>query len=896
MVAGWLEGPAWRALGWTMLHFLWVGAVLGVGAGLGRLALRRAPAKLRYGFALACLGALAVAPGLLFGRILQTAVVPVTHPTPALLPTPLGQGGTSVSPPPGAAEPKRLAAPGAWSLGRGTPGQLAVWPFYLEAAATQAPWLWMFGTPLTLLSLGLGLAGTNRLRHSSVLLTAGQVRDRCRALARSIGWRREIAVAVSDRILSPILIGIWRPMILFPAAVLTGWTPAQLEMVLLHELAHVRRRDGLVNLVQRLVEAVLFFHPVVWLVSRWVRAERELCCDAWVVRRTGNAVAYAETLASLARPAWGTAFAPGLGATGHPVVRRIRHVLQLDDPVLPAPSAVWVGLAGVGLLAVLLPPLGAELVGALSAAHHLELGAGGLASPVPEVRTSAPGPLPTSEREQRSALVATSTATPGRAPERTLRFPLDRSLGELLLARRTAAMGAGAPRLETWDSWGPAQGTVVVPADRRVRLSISGAAAVQDLALLATLRPDDLDELVFSGWGTADPRIDDTALSHLEGLSSLRVLDLGYLDITDAGLLHLQSLVNLEELSLYGTRVTGAGIVQLKPLKALRKLDLGQGRPDGPAMGDEAAAHLADLDSLEHLSLFGREFTDAGLAQLARLSRLKLLHLPTATYADPALDKFYYTDVGLESLSHIRGLEDLMIGSPAVSDEGLAHLARLTRLRKLTVTAGRVGNAGVAHLAGLRDLEELSLRAPEVTISGVNQLNALRQLRKLNLTFVRQDEGGLDLSALTNLEELTITMRRVREGSTLRADAFRDADMAGLAGLNRLRWLQGIRGISDAGMQHLAGLEEMERLNIGGPGVTDAGLACLARMRKLDHLTVHGQFTDAALRHLERIKSLRFLSVEPLGQVSSAGLERLRQVLPELRLLNRQAAMGFGGT
>ena len=109
-------------------------------------------------------------------------------------------------------------------------------------------------------------------------------------------------------------------------------------MVLLHELAHVRRWDNLVNLVQRLVEAVLFFHPAVWLVSGWVRREREACCDAIVVRRTNRPHAYAEMLVALAaqmprsvlfHPAASSAMAAG------PLRGRIRRILGFeDDPML----------------------------------------------------------------------------------------------------------------------------------------------------------------------------------------------------------------------------------------------------------------------------------------------------------------------------------------------------------------------------------------------------------------------------------------------------------------------------------------------------------------------------------------------------------------------------------
>ena len=122
----------------------------------------------------------------------------------------------------------------------------------------------------------------------------------CRQLAASLKISYRVGVAVCDRIAAPILVGVFRPMILLPAAALAGWDPQQLEMVLLHELAHVRRYDNLVNLLQRIVESLLFFQPMVWIVSGWVRREREHCCDELVVARTRQPHAYAEMLVTLA--------------------------------------------------------------------------------------------------------------------------------------------------------------------------------------------------------------------------------------------------------------------------------------------------------------------------------------------------------------------------------------------------------------------------------------------------------------------------------------------------------------------------------------------------------------------------------------------------------------------
>ncbi|MEI9970671.1 MAG: M56 family metallopeptidase [Ignavibacteriota bacterium] len=127
-------------------------------------------------------------------------------------------------------------------------------------------------------------------------------------------------------------------MILLPLGCLTGLSVAQMECILLHELAHVARHDYLVNLLQSLVEGLLFYHPAVWWVSRAVRTERENCCDDRVVELMGDARAYAATLATLEQR---RALVPesALAATGGNLMKRIRR-LTVDSRVLrwPRPS------------------------------------------------------------------------------------------------------------------------------------------------------------------------------------------------------------------------------------------------------------------------------------------------------------------------------------------------------------------------------------------------------------------------------------------------------------------------------------------------------------------------------------------------------------------------------
>jgi beta-lactamase regulating signal transducer with metallopeptidase domain len=118
-------------------------------------------------------------------------------------------------------------------------------------------------------------------------------------LSESLGLRRAVRLLESAAVEVPSVLGSLRPVILLPASTLTGLTPEQIEMVLAHELAHIRRHDFLVNLLQALVETLMFYHPAVWWMSRRVRIERENCCDDLAVAVCGNPLQYARALTRL---------------------------------------------------------------------------------------------------------------------------------------------------------------------------------------------------------------------------------------------------------------------------------------------------------------------------------------------------------------------------------------------------------------------------------------------------------------------------------------------------------------------------------------------------------------------------------------------------------------------
>ena len=112
-------------------------------------------------------------------------------------------------------------------------------------------------------------------------------------LSRRLGMTRPVRLLRSAALDVPAAVGWLRPVVLLPVTALTGLSARQLEMVLAHELAHIRRHDFVVNLVQTLVETLLFYHPAVWWMSRVIRVEREHCCDDIAVGTSGNPVSYA---------------------------------------------------------------------------------------------------------------------------------------------------------------------------------------------------------------------------------------------------------------------------------------------------------------------------------------------------------------------------------------------------------------------------------------------------------------------------------------------------------------------------------------------------------------------------------------------------------------------------
>ena len=248
-------------------------------------------------------------------------------------------------------------------------------------------------------------------------------------LARRLDIGRPIRMVQSAVVRVPTVIGWLRPVILLPASVFTGLSPAQLEAVIAHELAHVRRHDYAVNILQTATEIVLFYHPACWWISRQVRIEREHCCDDIAVGMCGNRYVYAEALADLEtmrsdRPAL------SLAATDGPLMRRIRRLVTPSTPA-EGISPLWAAaavpltvltlvLAATNVTGMQVPGAAAEQTRVPSGPRTVPNGEGVVQGQVVDARSGRPVPKATVELLGPERSATALTGDDGRFEARSL--------------------------------------------------------------------------------------------------------------------------------------------------------------------------------------------------------------------------------------------------------------------------------------------------------------------------------------------------------------------------------------------------------------------------------------------------------------------------------------------
>ena len=299
-----------RTVGWALLHFVWQGGVVAALLSIAFAMTKRA--AVRYAAAVGALLLMVAFP------IATVLYLNRSVPQDDMLQPP-SDTATVVTP---------------QSV---MPGHVPHHSSDVQESATPAQpqtmlWLvrlWMVGVMLFSLRSAGGFVLAQRLRKIATSPATGELLRLCQAVQERMGIARAVRYCRSAALHVPAVIGGFRPIVLLPITALTGLSDAQVEAIVAHELAHIRRLDYFVNLFQVFAETVLFYHPAVWWVNQKIRAERENCCDDTAIAVCGNRVDYVRALTHLERMRIAPQFA--MAVNGSPLKARVRRILGMAE-------------------------------------------------------------------------------------------------------------------------------------------------------------------------------------------------------------------------------------------------------------------------------------------------------------------------------------------------------------------------------------------------------------------------------------------------------------------------------------------------------------------------------------------------------------------------------------
>ncbi len=294
-----------HALGWTFIHSLWQGALLAVSLGIMLVLMRKYSSTTRYRVSIGIMALFFLLGVTTFTTLYnnyQTTIIAETSKVQTIIKVP---ENISIS-----AEhsqiskrfnnKKKILAEESKLLENKNKSQS--WLTFKDYFDTHLPLvvtIWLLGIMVLLLRFLGSMAYVQRLKSYKTtplpeywLLAAEQLAD-------ALDINASINFLSSKIAITPMAIGVLKPAIILPSKLLTGLTEEQIEAILIHELAHIKRNDYFINILQSLVEIIFFYHPAVWWISSAIRNERENCCDDITITMTGEAYDYASTLVML---------------------------------------------------------------------------------------------------------------------------------------------------------------------------------------------------------------------------------------------------------------------------------------------------------------------------------------------------------------------------------------------------------------------------------------------------------------------------------------------------------------------------------------------------------------------------------------------------------------------
>jgi bla regulator protein BlaR1 len=288
----WMQADIVNAIGWTLLHSLWQGLLISlVLAGL-LLFLKKKRPEVRYAVALGALSLLTLLVAFTFLSEFNesSALTASSLNSPLMAADKFDTAEIQKREPPiyfSGKEEAKQEPNFAWSM------------FNAEAGFPLLILCWIIGVLFLSLKLMGEFLFLHFLKSTSSPLPNGPWKTSFLLFKKKLKISSSIQLLQSRRINTPMVIGFFKPLILMPIGLINQLSPEEMENVLAHELAHIKRNDYLVNLLQSLLETVLFFNPAVWWISSVIRREREFCCDDQAIQLTGDNLNFIKTLARL---------------------------------------------------------------------------------------------------------------------------------------------------------------------------------------------------------------------------------------------------------------------------------------------------------------------------------------------------------------------------------------------------------------------------------------------------------------------------------------------------------------------------------------------------------------------------------------------------------------------
>ncbi|WP_314509885.1 M56 family metallopeptidase [Xanthocytophaga agilis] len=324
MLSSLLSPKLTEAIGWTLLHSLWQGAVIAILMALVMLLMNRSSAQARYFVAVSALFSILLVAGITFYSVYESnEIVDPNFSGQALQNE--STGGKIATGLAVAQQYNQLHTSTATTVW----GQMQDrWYSYFEEHLPLLVTLWVLGILVLTLRFMGGMLYVQRLKNYKTLDVSQEWINKTQILSHKMGLTRSVQMMESVLVKVPMAIGYFKPVILLPVGTFTGLSTQQVEAILAHELAHIVRNDYWVNIFQSIIEILLFFHPAIWWISGIIRQEREHCCDDMAVQLSGDSLTFAQALTNL--EVMQTVPQLAMAATGNKgsLLGRIQRLLQ----------------------------------------------------------------------------------------------------------------------------------------------------------------------------------------------------------------------------------------------------------------------------------------------------------------------------------------------------------------------------------------------------------------------------------------------------------------------------------------------------------------------------------------------------------------------------------------